>query len=129
MNKVALGGYMLGLRDEQELTPADVVVRLKPFLGNVNVTTIWRIETGRMKVNGVMLLALLQVLRGDTDEALTILTSDDMSAVEGERRGRATARRTTLTDHDLAAMHQLDDEQRARLAAILAERRARLDGA
>lgn len=128
MNTLALGGYIKGLREEQGKSPAEVVVGLKPLLGrNIDPTTIWRIESAKMMPGSDLLLALLQVLKGSAADAWAIMSRDDLSAADGEERGRAAVKGLTLTDADVAVLSNLEGEQRQRLRALLEERRRELE--
>lgn len=128
MNRAALGGYIRGLREERGWSASEVVVRMKPILGrNVDPTTVWKIETGRMNPGSDLLLAMLHALAGSVTEAWAIMRRADFSEADGEERGRAAARGLTITDDDVAVLRSLEGEERDRLLAILAARRAELD--
>lgn len=66
---MALAGYFEGLRDGRGMTQTQLAARLGELLNReVDVTTIWRLETGRQRPSGEMLTALLDVLCGNFDD-------------------------------------------------------------
>lgn len=86
----ALGGYLKGLREGQNLTQIDVVLELKSRLGrNVSPATISKIENGGMQTIGSdLLFALLEVLAGNPAQAWELMTRGAATRDDGENQGR-----------------------------------------
>lgn len=115
MSMEAVGGYFRGLREGQDMSPADVASRLREVLGRkVDPTTVWRIETGRQNPGADLLLGLINVLKGRLADVEAIFSRADASAAEGEALGRRVAAKgfEHLTDDDLAILGQLSPSQR-----------------
>lgn len=102
MNTTAAGAYFRTLREDHGWSQAQLAARLTDILQrNINVTTIWRIETGRTRPRTDMLTALLDALSGDIQQVTALLSSDALPEEEGIKAARRS--RSTEQDTDLQA--------------------------
>lgn len=83
-NLKAAGAYLWALREEQELSRADVAVQV----GTSDVQ-LMRIEKGEIDTRGSMLMSLLRVLRGNANQVETLIL--DQEATEQQARDMASS--------------------------------------
>ena len=86
---LAVGEYIKTLREEQQLTQAQVIERLAKYIGGrkIDQTTLWRWETGQRTPKGDALDGLLKVLEGNRADVSELF--DDPVEAPGRGHDRA----------------------------------------
>lgn len=119
----AAGVYIRTLRDTQKMTQEAVIDRAAAVLGGrkIDLTTLWRIETGRARTRNDILLAVVAAVGGNDQDVAQLMRDPSATKEDGEARALAWLSRDQLARIDRIVEETESEELAAILESVRAE--------